>query len=60
MDGGMMRINWKAWLVVVAMVLLATTPLAAQGDVIAPTAPDAVATHGGWICQDWPWHICVP
>ena len=50
----------KALVIAVGAVLLSAAPLIATADDSGGTSPAAVATHGGWVCVNWPVHVCVP
>lgn len=62
MDGGLMKTTIKHWVIAGAVLVLALTPLTATANdgLTDGATPDAVPTHGGWVCVNWPVHVCVP
>ena len=55
-----MKTTIRAWVIAAAALVLALTPLTANADLTTGSVPDAVPTHGGWVCVNWPVHVCVP
>lgn len=47
--------------VLVAAAALAATPLlVASAEPVTGTVPTPARTHGGWVCVNYPVHVCIP
>lgn len=51
----------KTLAVLVAAAALSATPLlVASAEPVTDTVPVPARTHGGWVCVNYPIHVCIP